>query len=616
MFEEDDFIDNITNGSGGDHQGGACPGNYCVDDTLFRKIMGTIVFFVVWPFVVLHFKWFPIGRPAAALAGGAFMVIFLVVPPIQAYAILGELGNLQTLCLLVGMMLLSYYYDREGMLQMIALWIFGKEKPFKYVLWKICVLSAVLSAIITNDANCLVVTPLILKEHMKQGRPHREIAPLLLGIATSSNIGSASTFFGNPQNAFIAANSKGEVSLLIFFCTGLPAAVLGMFLSVGLLYLYYLRTVCAKLTPDLEETALEKSGEYGNGQIGHTKKDEINKHLLAPDIDRLSKSREELALSYDRSANPHLSSQIAQEREKVYSSNQKTRKHSPGHIGHGEITTVETSLNETPNMEYGSTEYHKRGGQVDTSDHAFKVPDMPKISDEDDELDESNQNKPLTWRQKATWIWMLFITAVLLVLLAVPPPPTVSVDFNLGLVPCGCAVLTMIFDTIINKKYAFDAMVKIDWTVIMLFVGFFLWLGGFENTHFPRDAFYLMRPYMDLYTVHGILVFTLFVIIGSNLLSNVPLVILIVDQLFNFKCGAGTCSGQLVGVLLAWVSTIAGNFTLLGSVANLIVAEKGFQVAEFKLTFWTYFKFGFVSTLVVLFAGLPVIFFPGDNISI
>ena len=98
------------------------------------------------------------------------------------------------------------------MLQVIALWIFGNEKPFKYVLWKICVLSAILSAIITNDANCLVVTPLILKEHMKQGRPHREIAPLLLGIATSSNIGSAATFFGNPQNAFIAANSQGEVS--------------------------------------------------------------------------------------------------------------------------------------------------------------------------------------------------------------------------------------------------------------------------------------------------------------------------------------------------------------------------------------------------------------------
>ena len=107
-MDMDYYFDNITNGSGGDnHQGGSCPGNYCVEATLFRKIMGSIVFLVVWPFVVLHMKWFPIGRPAAALAGGAFMVIMLVVPPIQAYAILGELGNMQTLCLLVGMMLLS-----------------------------------------------------------------------------------------------------------------------------------------------------------------------------------------------------------------------------------------------------------------------------------------------------------------------------------------------------------------------------------------------------------------------------------------------------------------------------------------------------------------------------
>ena len=396
-----------------------------------------------------------------------------------------------------------------------------------------------------------------------------------------------------------------------------------MFLSVGLLYLYYLRTVCAKFTTELDETTLEHSGNYSNGKIGHQPKEEAKTRLFVPNIERLSKSREELALSYDRSENPHVSSRMSQERATMFSSKEfyhKGRKHGNGQLSHGDITTIETSLTETPNIEYGSTEYNKqgRGGSkgVDSSDHAFKFPEMPKINIEEDELDESNQNKPMTWRQKATWVWLLFITGVLLVLLAVPPPPTVSVDFNLGLVPCGCAVLTMIFDTIINRKYAFDAMVKIDWTVILLFIGFFLWLGGFENTHFPRDAFYLMRPYMDLYTVHGIIVFTLFVIIGSNLLSNVPLVILIVDQLFNFKCGSENCSGQLVGVLLAWVSTIAGNFTLLGSVANLIVAEKGFQVADYKLTFWTYFKFGFVSTLVVLFVGLPVVFFPGDNIKI
>ena len=91
-----------------------CTYDYCVEDTLYRKIMGSILFFIVWPFIVLDMKWFPLSRPAAALVGATFMVIFLVVPQDQVFHILGDRSNLQTICLLLGMMLLSYYYDREG----------------------------------------------------------------------------------------------------------------------------------------------------------------------------------------------------------------------------------------------------------------------------------------------------------------------------------------------------------------------------------------------------------------------------------------------------------------------------------------------------------------------
>ena len=62
-------------------------------------------------------------------------------------------------------------------------------------------------------------------------------------------------------------------------------------------------------------------------------------------------------------------------------------------------------------------------------------------------------------------------------------------------------------------------------------------------------------------------------------------------------------------MVLAWVSTIAGNFTLIGSVANLIVAEKALKEAGFRLTFWQYVRFGAVSTVVVTLSGLPVVYF-------
>lgn len=85
-----------------------CTYDYCTEDTLYRKIMGSIFFVIVWPFIVLDMKWFPLGRPAAALVGATFMVIFLVVPQDQVFHILGDKGILQTICLLLGMMLLSY----------------------------------------------------------------------------------------------------------------------------------------------------------------------------------------------------------------------------------------------------------------------------------------------------------------------------------------------------------------------------------------------------------------------------------------------------------------------------------------------------------------------------
>ena len=208
------------------------------DTSLYIKITGSILFVIVWPFVVLDMKWFPLGRPAAALVGAGSMVLFQVVSQDEVYEIQGEKENLQTVFLLVGMMMLSYYYDREGLLRVVMLKIFGQNKTFHSILWKVCLMSALLSAFITNDATCLVVTPLILTEFVKQGRDKKELLPLCLGIATSANIGNAATIFGNPQNAFIA--STADVSLLHFFIAELPAAILGLLINIVLIYLFLL----------------------------------------------------------------------------------------------------------------------------------------------------------------------------------------------------------------------------------------------------------------------------------------------------------------------------------------------------------------------------------------
>ena len=583
------------------------------DPGLYVKIMGTIVFVVVWPFIVLDMKWFPLGRPAAALVGAMLMVIFQVVTQPEVYEIEGELGNLQTIFLLIGMMMLSYYFDREGLLRIVALWIYGSgNKPFRSILWKVCLLSAFLSAFITNDAACLVITPLLLKEFIKQGRNKRELLPLCLGIATSANIGSAATVFGNPQNAFIA--SAAGVALIDFFIAELPAAIFGTAISVTLLYFFFIKVVCGKY--DNETESIRDANVPNSYQVPAT----------------LAEERESVALSHDQSEQPHLSSQLAKERELAYSTENlsksgsfhhlpksRSRLSMPGSQGGRQGSQPASRSASNPNLKAPNSIPDIQLEDADEALRANKLGNgnqaLKGVAD-GNELEEAGQVivvrglKERTWREKIFILWLIFISVVLVVLLAVPPPPVVTAEFNLGCIPLAAAISTMLADTIINRRYAYDSMLKIDWTVILMFMGLFIWLGGFQNTCFPYIVFNALAPYMNLFRVEGVLLFTVFVIIGSNIFSNVPLVILIVHRIDEL-CGDEPCTGPLGGLLLAWVSTVAGNFTLIGSVANLIVAEKARSSADFRLTFWAYLRFGFISTIIVIFTALPIVYFLG-----
>ena len=62
-------------------------------------------------------------------------------------------------------------------------------------------------------------------------------------------------------------------------------------------------------------------------------------------------------------------------------------------------------------------------------------------------------------------------------------------------------------------------------------------------------------------------------------------------------------------LLLAWISTVAGNLSLLGSAANLIVCEQARRTPQlsYNLSFWNHLKFGLPSTLIVTAIGLVLI---------
>ena len=156
---------------------------------LYVQLVGTLLFLLAWPLMLLDSRYLPMGRPAATLVSATLMVIFNIVSHEQVFEVEGCKKNLQSVFMVLGMQLLSYDFDREGLLCMAAQWVFGpRNRPFRCNLWKVCMLSGIMAAFITNDTTVLVLTPLLLREFMHQRRSRKEILPLALGIATSADI--------------------------------------------------------------------------------------------------------------------------------------------------------------------------------------------------------------------------------------------------------------------------------------------------------------------------------------------------------------------------------------------------------------------------------------------
>jgi Na+/H+ antiporter NhaD/arsenite permease-like protein len=101
----------------------------------------------------------------------------------------------------------------------------------------------------------------------------------------------------------------------------------------------------------------------------------------------------------------------------------------------------------------------------------------------------------------------------------------------------------------------------IDWELLILFIGLFVVNHAFETTGLAAQAV----SWLAAQGVHLADPGPLFVAgLGlSNLVSNVPAVMLLIPQL----------SGHEAGTMLALVSTFAGNLLLVGSIANLIVVD-------------------------------------------
>ena len=141
-----------------------------------------------------------LDRPAAVWIGSTLLLATGLMTPLEAFrAIDGDV-----IVFLLGMMIMVAYLERSGFFEWIAAELVEVAASTAQLLALILVSSALLSALFVNDTVCLLVTPIVLKA---VARLRRDPVPYLIGIATASNIGSALTISGNPQNMYIGIQS-------------------------------------------------------------------------------------------------------------------------------------------------------------------------------------------------------------------------------------------------------------------------------------------------------------------------------------------------------------------------------------------------------------------------
>jgi len=133
---------------------------------------------------------------------------------------------------------------------------------------------------------------------------------------------------------------------------------------------------------------------------------------------------------------------------------------------------------------------------------------------------------------------------------------------------------------------------KVDWGLLVFFLGLFIIVGGADRAGLTGT---LLRP-VARWNLHRLPIFVSATAVLCNIVSNVPAVMLLRTVVSSFP---DPHTGWLA---LAMSSTLAGNLTITGSVANIIVVERA-AAEDVHVSFREYVRVGLPVTLLTLTIG-------------
>lgn len=181
---------------------------------------GVLVFAITYVLVAgKHHRAIKVDRPAGALIGAVLAVALGALTPDEAARAVDH-TTIVLLFAVMGMgafLSLDGFFERAG--ERVVAWARTPRRLVGATVWG----AGILSAIVTNDAVCVLVAPIVVGWIEKHKLPR---LPLLLALATGANTGSVATLVGNPQN--MLCGSLGQLRFAPFLLHLFPVALVAL----------------------------------------------------------------------------------------------------------------------------------------------------------------------------------------------------------------------------------------------------------------------------------------------------------------------------------------------------------------------------------------------------
>jgi Na+/H+ antiporter NhaD/arsenite permease-like protein len=173
--------------------------------------------------------------------------------------------------------------------------------------------------------------------------------------------------------------------------------------------------------------------------------------------------------------------------------------------------------------------------------------------------------------------------------------------FNLAWTALAGAALIMV----LARRDTHEVLKLVDWHLLLFFAALFVVVEGLNGTGLPDQIHDRVKGVIGSngHPVAQAWNFAWFSLLGSNVFSNVPFVLVAGKWVGHFA------QPELMWKVLALATTFAGNLTILGSVANIIVVESARQHLE--VGFWDYARFGIPVTLITTILGMAMLVWLG-----